>query len=337
MKKMKKTTQLLFASAIAMAFSAHAFAGGTITNGTATLQFVGNPIFSAPNGDANLTFPGVLDQQSRYTWYYRTAVGTNNIFSALDTPVESYSGNTATITYTNAGPGVAGVARFDAKFTITLNSSASGVCVVNTTLVFTASASNTSTQTFSLFHIIGFDLAANGQPDVYHVINSSGVSGSISDTGSSNFVQFRGDNATRYEFNLGSTLNSEAGSGLNNFATGAGTTASDFSSSIGGAGMQFTRTLAPGQSATITTSYALNRPTQLAISSITRGANGHALLQCMGQPNQVNNLQVSPDLSPGNFMTLSPAPPAADLNGAFTYDDAGAVGLTTRFYRLAFP
>ena len=73
------------------------------------------------------------------------------------------------------------------------------------------------------------------------------------------------------------------------------------------------------------------------ISSITRLANGHIVLQCIGVPNQINDLQVSPDLSPNSFATVSPLPAAADGTGAFSYDDAGAVGLTRRFYRLAFP
>jgi predicted outer membrane repeat protein len=75
----------------------------------------------------------------------------------------------------------------------------------------------------------------------------------------------------------------------------------------------------------------------LRITSITRLANGHIVLQCIGVANQVNDLQVSPDLSPGSFMEISPLPVAADPTGAFTYNDAGAAGPTKRFYRLAFP
>lgn len=75
----------------------------------------------------------------------------------------------------------------------------------------------------------------------------------------------------------------------------------------------------------------------LKITSITRLANGHVLLGCIGVPNNINDLQASPDLSPGSFVTISPAPPAADASGAFQYDDAAAAGLTKRFYRLAFP
>jgi hypothetical protein len=75
----------------------------------------------------------------------------------------------------------------------------------------------------------------------------------------------------------------------------------------------------------------------LKILSIARAVNDHIILQCLGVPNQVNNLQVSPDLSPGSFVTVFPPPAAADGAGAFQYDDAGSVGLTKRFYRLVFP
>ena len=75
----------------------------------------------------------------------------------------------------------------------------------------------------------------------------------------------------------------------------------------------------------------------LKILSVTRLSNGHVSLQCLGIPNQVNDLQVSPDLSAGSFAPLSPFPSVADGTGAFTYDDAGAVGLTKRFYRLSYP
>jgi hypothetical protein len=73
----------------------------------------------------------------------------------------------------------------------------------------------------------------------------------------------------------------------------------------------------------------------LEIISVARLANNHKLVNCIGIPNQVNNLQSSPDLNPPNFATVSPPPPAADANGAFQYDDANAG--STRFYRLAFP
>jgi uncharacterized delta-60 repeat protein len=75
----------------------------------------------------------------------------------------------------------------------------------------------------------------------------------------------------------------------------------------------------------------------LKILSIARLADGHALLQCVGVPNEVNDLQVSADLAPNSFAAISPAPAVANADGTFSYNDANAVGLTKRFYRLAFP
>jgi uncharacterized delta-60 repeat protein len=95
-------------------------------------------------------------------------------------------------------------------------------------------------------------------------------------------------------------------------------------------------TVAPNGGATVTRD-RMARLGILKILSISRPPNGHIVLQCLGVPNQVNDLQVSADLSAGIFAPISPPPPAADGTGAFTYDDAGAVGPTKRFYRLATP
>jgi hypothetical protein len=73
----------------------------------------------------------------------------------------------------------------------------------------------------------------------------------------------------------------------------------------------------------------------LEIISVARLANNHKLVNCIGIPGQVNNLQASPDLNPANFATVSPPPPVADANGAFQYEDTNPG--TRRFYRLAFP
>ena len=75
-------------------------------------------------------------------------------------------------------------------------------------------------------------------------------------------------------------------------------------------------------------------PAPLKIVSITRLANGHILLQCLGVPDQLNTIEASPDL-------VTPFTPLAsvmaDVTGAFQYEDAGASSLTKRFYRLAYP
>ena len=72
----------------------------------------------------------------------------------------------------------------------------------------------------------------------------------------------------------------------------------------------------------------------LKITSITRLSNGHIVLQGFGVPGLAHTLYFSPDLSSG---FTAPTPLTADAAGALTYDDAGAVGLTKRFYRLTFP
>lgn len=77
----------------------------------------------------------------------------------------------------------------------------------------------------------------------------------------------------------------------------------------------------------------------LKITSITRLTNGHIVLHGVGVPNGTHTVQASPDLSPNSFTPIATGPMGvtADATGALQYNDAGAVGLTKRFYRLAFP
>lgn len=74
----------------------------------------------------------------------------------------------------------------------------------------------------------------------------------------------------------------------------------------------------------------------LQITSITRPSNGHALLHGRGVPNAAHTIEWSLNLSPNSFAPF-PTSATADGTGALQYEDAGAVGLTKRFYRLAFP
>ena len=75
--------------------------------------------------------------------------------------------------------------------------------------------------------------------------------------------------------------------------------------------------------------------TVLTIATITRPTNGHAVLLGFGTPNLTCTVEASPDLSPGSFAAIGTSTP--DGTGALQYDDAGAVGLTKRFYRLRLP
>lgn len=78
-------------------------------------------------------------------------------------------------------------------------------------------------------------------------------------------------------------------------------------------------------------------PSPLKILSIIRLPNGQAYLECLGVPNQVNNLQASPDLNPANFASVSPLPAAANSAGTFSYQDVSSAGQAKKFYRLAYP
>jgi hypothetical protein len=68
------------------------------------------------------------------------------------------------------------------------------------------------------------------------------------------------------------------------------------------------------------------------IWSIQRTANGHILLQCVGEPNVANTIQVSTDLI--NFYFLASV--VADSLGNFPYEDMNAgTPPPRRFYRLS--
>jgi hypothetical protein len=75
-------------------------------------------------------------------------------------------------------------------------------------------------------------------------------------------------------------------------------------------------------------------PGIVQITSISRLANGHALIIAKTAPNLTISIQFAPYLLTtfGNPVSVT-----ADSTGTFQYDDAGAVGLTQRFYRATYP
>jgi hypothetical protein len=269
--------------ALSLALAATAAnAQGIIQSGSTYLQFAGTP-FSTGTGNANLLFGSTsafgTDALYRDGWSYNQGVGTSNRpFSSLDTPTQSYVGNVATFTWTNAGAGSSGFARWDAVMTITLqqvapspNSSTPGKAVVNTTLTFKSNASNSGNISFNLFNDLDFDIAGssanNATGDTYRVIDSSTASGiraNAFDASGPNFVDAVGVGAQRYEFNTGSALRSKlgetSGTGSGNLSFAAGTNAADWASTDGAMAFQWLRTLAPGQSFTLQSNFAVNTP-----------------------------------------------------------------------------
>ena len=75
--------------------------------------------------------------------------------------------------------------------------------------------------------------------------------------------------------------------------------------------------------------------TPIRITSITRLANGHIILQGVGVPKASHTIQASLTPAAADFSAIAPV--LGDGSGALQYDDDGAVGLTKRFYRLSFP
>ncbi len=231
-----------------------ALAGGTLVDGNASLQLLGNPVFSTNLPESNLvTGPGEIDQLAKFTWYYRTpANGQNSYFSKLDNPVENYSGNTASIQYTNAGPGVAGQERFNATFRIQLLDGANpGECTVKTTLVFTNNSNQRNT--FQVFNLLDLDLGgiASAGDDT---LGYNGAESRIhfSDKTTAAYADFVGVNATRFEMADQAALRNKLDGGLNNLS-------SDVNPYTGnGAGaFQWTLDLGVGESATIESYFTL--------------------------------------------------------------------------------
>jgi hypothetical protein len=71
----------------------------------------------------------------------------------------------------------------------------------------------------------------------------------------------------------------------------------------------------------------------LKITSIAHLPSGHLILQGLGAVSAIHNVEASPDL--GHFSFLGEA--TSNGAGNFQFDDAGAVGLTQRFYRVTLP
>lgn len=264
-----------------VAFAGSAFAGGTITSGNASLQYVDSPIWSAALGNGTLkTDTTATDQLYKDTWYYRTpANNTNRVFSSLDTPTETYTGDTATVKYTNAGPGSSGFERFDANFTVKLFDGGSpNQVLVWEVLKFKARAENSGPVTYQLFHLVDLDLGSLSGDDSISTLNNTGIRVEQTDTPTGNKAQIEGIGATRYEINSGSNIRAKLNGTANNLATASGTTASTFSGDACAA-FQWTVTLSPGQEVTIESAYTIGLPVPAPASFALTGLAGLVALR----------------------------------------------------------
>jgi hypothetical protein len=252
----QKNCVLAIGAAAAGCLSFTAAHAGTITSGNASFNMLA-PAFGTNNGDsAFITDTGGTDQCFKYTWYYRTPNNnTNRFMSSLDTPVESYAGDTATFTFTNAGPGVAGAERFDATIQTKLSDAATAN---KSRVVGTCQFKNhaNTTITYQVFVLVDLDLAGGGaNPGTDDSITLDTVTSNALQTESSsaNFANIQAVAPTRWQVGTGSALRTLLGSGAGNLTNAVGPVNGD-----GAVAFQWTLTLAPGEQTTLTVGFAIN-------------------------------------------------------------------------------
>lgn len=254
--------------------SAQAGATGTVSNGNASLQMVGVPVQSLPLGDGALIVDTAApDQLYKYTWYYRTQLGTNRLFGSLAAPVESYSGNTITLTWTENGDGPPGLNRFNAVLTLVLTDGAApNQAVVRGTMQFQASPANAATQTFQLFCLTDVDLKGGGAnpaaDDSLIVTDAAAVRALQSEQSTFDYCELLGAGATRWEVNTGLALRTKlngGGANLNDAVSAGGDVAAAF---------QWSVTLAPGATQHLKTVYTIDSPATLCAMPGDMNTNG---------------------------------------------------------------
>ncbi len=264
----------IFGVAGVMLAAGWAMAGGTISDGDASLQLVGVPVFSSNLGDCTfLTDTGGPDQGFKCTWYYRTEFNNQNRYmSFLDTPSEVYAGDTATLTYTNAGPGVAGQERFDARIQLTIeDGSVPNRARVVSTCVFKSRA--TAARTYQVFALIDLDLAG-GTPvpasDDEIVLDTGTMVATHVEQSSSNVARIAAVSPTRWQAGSGSSLRTLLNGGAGNLTNAVGPVSGDV-----GIAFQWTLTLQPNEEVTLRSAYAINDtafPTPLCVADVDDGS-----------------------------------------------------------------
>lgn len=250
------TTAAVALAAACLAPSALAIQGGTLTDNGAYYQHLG---YDVPFGDGWWKAPGNvstgLDQLYKNQWYYRVgnASGTCRRFAALLTPVETWSGNLHTATFTRNG---AFDNFFDAKFVTRLvGSGPSGTqSLLYTTLTITNVMS--SARTYDIFHCVDMDLGGwDGLSDDQVTIDPADRTLYRFTDPVDNLCEVRGIGATFYQLGLSTStwkpLNSTATVNFTNLGSG---TTGDVSG-----GLQWRFTLQPGQTKVIESVVGLNR------------------------------------------------------------------------------
>lgn len=247
-------TLVLSALALAAA-SSTAFGAFTLTSGNATFTSSVTPNF----GDSNLQTADfrpeggtTTDHIFYYNWSYRAPGSGNRGFSFLDTPVVSVTGDTATFTYTNAGPNPVGQNRFNAVLTLRLTDLATtGHAQLDATLVFTAATTNTAATTWAIFNGQDFDVSGTAGSDSVTVNDTSAVEYTQTDTVTGFFAKAQGFGASRYQVGTSS--------GIRNLLTGGGLSNLNNTNTVAtgdnAGAFQWDFSLQPGESKTIASSF----------------------------------------------------------------------------------
>ncbi|MBL8885551.1 MAG: hypothetical protein JNK16_02730 [Phycisphaerales bacterium] len=300
----------------------------TLLDGNAKFQML-TTTFSVTNGDTFFYTDGTTtDWQYKYCWYYRTENNNqNSLFSKLDTPSVFTQNNKSRITYTNAGPGVAGNERFNTEFLITLRDGpVANQARVYTRVRFTASSANAAARTFNIFHLCDMDMPG-GSPNASTDDRQTwaGNTGTFSETSSLNKGTVASDGSEfLHDVATGLGLRNLLSSGANNLSNNSLQVNGD-----GAFGYQWQWTLAPGESQQVRVGQAINT---LAYTTDP----------CSADLNRDNAVDDSDFVSfaMAYDALLCPALPAfcdADLNDDDQVDDADFVIFATQYDTLVCP
>ncbi|MEI7658984.1 MAG: GC-type dockerin domain-anchored protein [Phycisphaerae bacterium] len=327
---MKRVSRLAMIATTVAAVASTAVAGGTITAGNASLQFVGIPVFSSTLGDGTFkTETTGTDQLYKFTWYYRTATATTNrVMSALDTPTESYVGNVATFTYLNAGPGVAGQERFDATITTTLTDGA----IVNQSRVVSlcrVKSRATTARRYDFFVLVDLDLAG-GTPttpvDDTFLLDPATFNMRQTEASTTNIANVRATAPSRWQVASGTTLRTLLSGPTADLNQAVGPFTGD-----GAVAFQWTVTLQPNEETTLAAAFAINQSAfcQGPVvtgqpQNATACPGGSATFTTTGTDIASHQWRVG--TSPGTWVALTGPSPFVHLGTGLSFDFAGATG-----------
>lgn len=232
-------------------------------------EYVQTGDFGAISGDSAIRPVGTFtDQLFKNSWYYRGGAGTFSngvrIMSSLLSPTfTQVSPNAGRWTWLDNGPG--NVPKFDAVLELQFDrvaGSSPAQTNVKQAMTITNRSAFGNTMTFSLFNLVDIDLNTTATDD--RIANPSVTPASIAftqtDATVGTFADIRGFGASRYQSGTGLAMRGlfpnnalNQGSVLN--LSNAGT---PFGPGDGAVVVQWDLVLAPGQSATIFSAFALN-------------------------------------------------------------------------------